>query len=369
MYAVELRNVRKTFGDFVAVEDLTLEIPEGEFVTLLGPSGCGKTTTLRLVSGFLRPDRGTVKFYDQDVTNLPTHKRPIGMVFQNYALFPHMTVHANIAFGLRMKKVPKSEINERVQEALDLVQLPDMGARFPGQLSGGQQQRVALARALVLKPDILLLDEPMSNLDAKLRKEMQIELRDLHRQLRVTTLYVTHDQEEALTLADRLALMNRGAIVQEGSPKEIYETPRTPFVAEFIGKTNRLRGKLAECSPDGTGTFIANTGLTLQVRCQSKRPGAPVMICIRPERIGLSGQSDATREGNILPARVEHVVYVGSLTSYHLQLEGGETLWAEMQNVEDKAAYERGEEVTVCLPVESFNVLDDLSREPYDETI
>lgn len=359
MPVIELENIHKTFGDTKAVDDLSLRLEEGQFVTLLGPSGCGKTTTLRLISGFLKPDRGTVKFYGKDVTNLPSYKRSVGMVFQNYALFPHMTIYKNIAFGLRMRKVDKGKIDRRVNQMLDLTQLHGLGERYPSELSGGQQQRVALARALVIEPDLLLLDEPLSNLDAKLRKEMRIELLKIHNNLGITTLYVTHDQEEGLTLADRLIIMNEGLIVQEGSPKDIYEDPQNSFVADFIGTINRIEGKILESTRNGTATFLSDSALLLKVLCQRrKEEGSPVIVCIRPEKIRLAKARETVSSENSFLGRIEYLVYIGSVTNYYIRLENGEELRVDKQNIRSENLFNRGEEVNVILPKASFVILD-----------
>jgi spermidine/putrescine transport system ATP-binding protein len=244
VYAVELREVSKRFGEVEAVHQVSLQIREGEFFSLLGPSGCGKTTTLRMIAGFERPDAGEILIRGQRMNEVPPFHRPVNTVFQHYALFPHMTVFENVAFGLEMKRLPREEIRRRVAEALRLVRLTGLENRYPRQLSGGQQQRVALARALVNRPAVLLLDEPLGALDLKLRKEMQLELKNLQHQVGITFIYVTHDQEEAMTMSDRIAVMNQGRVLQVGTPVEIYERPATRFVADFIGETNFLEGRL-----------------------------------------------------------------------------------------------------------------------------
>ncbi len=252
MPEVKLLNVTKRYGKVAAIDSLTLFVNEGEILTLLGPSGCGKTTTLRCIAGFAMPDSGQIYIGNQDVTRLPPEKRDIGFVFQNYALWPHMTVYQNIAFGLKLRKLSKSEIDKRIQEILSLVKLHGMESRFPRQLSGGQQQRVALARALALRPRVLLLDEPLSNLDAKLREEMRFEIRDLQRQFRITTVYVTHDQAEALVLSDRIAILNQGRLMQLGTPVEVYDYPANRFVADFIGLCNFFEAEVVEQTLDST---------------------------------------------------------------------------------------------------------------------
>jgi len=257
MARLDIDRLVKRYGDFFAVKDVSLSVADGEFLVLLGPSGCGKTTTLRMVAGFIEPTAGEVKLGGSNVTLLPPWKRNAGMVFQSYALFPHLTVAQNVAFGLEMRKLPKVEVDKRVEEALALVRLAGFGARLPRQLSGGQQQRVALARALAIRPDVLLLDEPLSNLDAKLRQEVRVEIRELQKQLGLTTVMVTHDQEEALTMADRLVVMNEGAVHQVGTQRDLYERPADRFVAGFVGRSTFLDGTV-----EAPGRFRSDGGLT-----------------------------------------------------------------------------------------------------------
>src|SRR5215468_2401205 len=277
MADLALAHLSKRYGDFYAVRDVSLKIADGEFLVLLGPSGCGKTTTLRMIAGFIEPSAGHVALAGQDVTLLPPWKRNAGMVFQSYALFPHMTVAQNIAFGLEMRKLARAEIERRVEEALALVRLSGFGARLPRQLSGGQQQRVALARALAIRPDVLLLDEPLSNLDAKLRQEVRVEIRELQRQLGLTTVMVTHDQEEALTMADRLVVMNEGSVHQVGNQRDLYERPADRFVAGFVGRSTFLAGTV-----EAPGLF--QTDGKLRVRCPAGPTGKAV-LALRPERV------------------------------------------------------------------------------------
>ncbi|MEO8751778.1 MAG: ABC transporter ATP-binding protein [Casimicrobiaceae bacterium] len=289
MSFLALDRVRKTFGSAVAVDDMTLDIDQGEFVSLLGPSGCGKTTTLQMLAGFLTPTAGAIRLEDKNLVTVPSNKRGLGIVFQSYALFPHMTVAQNVAFGLEMRNMPRADCARRVTEVLELVGLGAYAPRFPRQLSGGQQQRVALARAISIRPHILLLDEPLSNLDAKLREEMQIELRQIQRQLGTTTVLVTHDQSEAMALSDRIVVMNKGRVEQIGRPDETYELPKTAFVANFLGKTSLLRGTVSEA---GAHVAIGDGGWTV-----TRAPQGPVVVTIRPEKIafgaynadGLSG--------------------------------------------------------------------------------
>lgn len=277
---VLLSGVSKSFGSFTAVSDLNLAVAAGEFLTLLGPSGCGKTTTLNMIAGFEFPDAGLIELDSRDVTTVPPFLRNVNTVFQSYALFPHMTVAQNVAFGLRVQKATKGEIKERVAEALALVQMDTFADRYPKQLSGGQQQRVALARAIVLKPEVLLLDEPLGALDLKLRKEMQVELKHLQQKLGITFLFVTHDQEEALTMSDRIVVMNRGKIEQIGTPAEVYERPRTRFVAEFIGETNILPGDVLHAG-SAQGSLIS----LRPERIEAARDGAPSVTATVADRI------------------------------------------------------------------------------------
>ena len=282
MAEVELRDVDKFYGDLQVVRGVSFTLRDREFLALLGPSGCGKTTTLRMIGGFIRTDGGQILIDGKDMTDVPPERRPTAMVFQNYALWPHMTVGDNIAFGLKLRKVPKVQIAERVRRMLDVVRLEGVEQRYPSQLSGGQQQRVALARALVLGPDILLLDEPLSNLDAKLRVRMRDEIRRIQQELQITTIYVTHDQEEALTMADRIAVMNKGVIEQLGDSGDIYDRPETPFVADFIGQSNFFDATL-EGGPEG---MVVRAGaLVIPVDAAGLGVGTPVTVSIRPEDI------------------------------------------------------------------------------------
>ena len=319
-YTVELHGLVKRYGSTTALDDVSLGIRPGEFFTLLGPSGCGKTTTLRSVAGFVTPDQGEVLIDGEVVTTVPPHRRRVGMVFQHYALFPHRTVTQNVSFGLRMHRVPKDEITRRVVEALMLVQLPDHGGRYPRQLSGGEQQRVALARALVTRPAVLLLDEPLGALDKKLRDHMKIELKRLQREVGITTIYVTHDQEEALTMSDRIAVMHRGRLEQVATPRGLYEAPATAFVAGFIGNINLLTG---EATGHGTvdchGLKIATTGFAT--------PGARVVVALRPERVRLVTHGSLD---NSHAMTIAHVVYQGETVRYVLRSETG----LELQAVE-----------------------------------
>jgi spermidine/putrescine ABC transporter ATP-binding subunit len=320
---VELRGVGKRYGSARALDDLTLEVRAGEFFTLLGPSGCGKTTALRSIAGFVTPDAGEVWIKGGRVDGLPPHRRRVGMVFQHYALFPHRTVAQNVAFGLRMQRVPRDEIARRVEEALALVQLPGHGARFPRQLSGGEQQRVALARAVVTRPTVLLLDEPLGALDKKLRERMQVELKRLQREIGITAIYVTHDQEEALTMSDRIAVMRGGRLEQTGSPLEIYERPRSAFVADFIGTTNLLRGRLVH--HDGRVASVVCAGAELRVADTGPGAAGEVVIALRPEKVALDA---AAALDNALSASITQLVYMGDTMVYSLRTDEGIELLA-----------------------------------------
>lgn len=328
--SIEFRAVSKRFGPVVAVSDLSLRVQPGEFVTLLGPSGSGKTTSLLMVAGFEFPDTGEIFIDMKAITFEPAHQRKIGMVFQNYALFPHMTVFRNIAFPLEMRGVRRQEIERRVEEALDLVRLGGYGRRYPRQLSGGQQQRVALARALVFNPPVLLMDEPLGALDKKLRDEMQSEIKRLQRQLRITILYVTHDQEEALTLSDRVAVMNEGRFEQVGSPTDIYERPANRFVADFLGESNFLTGEVFPAEA-GVGQVRVAPGVVLPVLEASERPvGAKVVVAIRPERITFCGSPESPHSEII--GKVTEAIYVGNSIRYVVALQGGGQIVVREQN-------------------------------------
>jgi spermidine/putrescine transport system ATP-binding protein len=332
--SIELRQVRKLYGSVVAVADVSLAVARGEFLTLLGPSGCGKTTTLRMIGGFELPTGGEVYIDGEPMGDRPPYRRNVNTVFQNYALFPHMSVGQNVAYGLTMKRVPKAERVRRVAEALEMVRLPHVEKRKPSALSGGQQQRVALARALINRPAVLLLDEPLGALDLKLRKAMQLELKALNREIGATFVYVTHDQEEALTMSDRIAVMSEGRILQIGSPAEIYERPRSRFVADFIGQTNFLSGRLVRRSEGVTEVEIAGSGV-LQVVSPPGEAGDhldPVTVAVRPERTQLVGATDPVGDLNVLNGLVREVIYLGTHSQYVVQLPGGETVIVHRQN-------------------------------------
>ncbi|MEV4375893.1 ABC transporter ATP-binding protein [Streptosporangium sp. NPDC049644] len=346
--AIELDGVVKEYvshGEVVqAVKGVTLTIAEGEFFSLLGPSGCGKTTTMRMIAGFEDPSRGNVRLHGQDVTNVPPNKRDVNMVFQSYALFPHMNVWENVAFGLRRKKVAEAEIKRRVGEILEIVDLTGREKRRPREMSGGQQQRVALARALVNKPRALLLDEPLGALDLKLRQAMQIELKRIQREVGITFVYVTHDQSEALTMSDRIAVMNDGMVEQLGTPREIYERPATTFVAGFIGTSNLLSGTV-----DGlrSGFAVLRLGDEDQVLTEggSFAAGEPIAITVRPEKIGISTE-EPTGDLSVVRGVVSEVVYLGLYNSYTVSLAQGAEMTVFQQNALDSTSTaERGDAV------------------------
>ena len=351
---IELSKLTKQFDAVTAVAGIDLHIPAGEFFSLLGPSGCGKTTTLRMVAGFEQPTSGEILLDGTDVAYTPAHERNVNTVFQNYALFPHLNVYDNIAFGLKRAKRPKAEIRERVGNALELVQLPGYEGRKSSQLSGGQQQRVALARALILNPDVLLLDEPLGALDAKLRKALQIELKSLQQEVGITFLYVTHDQEEALTMSDRLAVMKGGHIEQVGVPQEVYEDPETLYVADFLGVSNLMQATIVS---SGTGACrAALEGYELKTRGTNRHVTGEVKIVIRPERIELEVHGSASGQ-NRIPAMVERVVYAGSEIQVIVRAATGEALQALVQNKGGGIPYEQGTPVQLHLPVDALRVL------------
>jgi ABC-type Fe3+/spermidine/putrescine transport system ATPase subunit len=328
--ALELRGLTKHFGASVTVGPIDLVVQQGEFVTLLGPSGCGKTTTLNMIGGFVTPDNGGIRLAGRPVEALPPFRRDLGIVFQDYALFPHRTVAENIGFGLRMRRVGRSEIVRRVNEAMQLVRLDGLGDRRPGQLSGGQRQRVALARALVIQPSLLLLDEPLSNLDLKLREEMRIEISTLQRRLGIAALFVTHDQEEALTMSDRIAVMRGGRIEQLGSAREIYERPASAFIAGFIGSANLIRGTVAAGQHRG-GMLRVETGPG-PVIIEGRGNDDPVLLMIRPERLKLARPTTAPEGANVWPAQVLRTVYMGGRMEIRLRLRDGDTAIAYAVN-------------------------------------
>ncbi len=334
---VELKRVFKSFGADIAVRNLNLAVQQGEFFSILGPSGCGKTTTLRLIAGFESPTSGEILIRDSDMVRVPPFRRPVNTVFQSYALFDHMTVKDNIAFGLKIRRMGAAQVKDRVIEALHLVKMESFANRYPAQLSGGQQQRVALARALVNRPAVMLLDEPLGALDLKLRKQMQVELSNLHRQLGITFIMVTHDQEEALSLSDRIAVMNNGEVEQIGTPSEIYDQPRTPFVADFIGDTNLLSGQVQQLDAT-TLRVMTQSGLQVLVK-DHQRDNAPslsqaVVVSVRPEKIHLS-LAAPTDNANCYRGQVSHVMYLGTHVHCVVRLTSGDMLTVLQPNRSD----------------------------------
>ena len=357
MSYVELEGVTKRYGETLALDVEHLGIEKGEFFALVGPSGSGKTTLLRLIAGFTEPTSGSIRIGGRTVQDLPPYKRDIGMVFQNYALFPHMSVYENVAFGLKVRHLASAETESRVKELLGLVRLPGMERRRPQQLSGGQQQRVALARALVTRPRLLLLDEPLGALDKKLRTAMQVELRQIQREVGITTVFVTHDQEEALTLSDRIAVINEGKVVQLGRPAEVYDRPATRFVADFLGQSNLLPGKVASHE---AGRMRVSTPTGLQIVARSDRPvasGAQVTVAVRPEKIRLS--TERPTRSNVFEAEVVHIVYLGTSVTYHLKLSEGTAMIAFDRNEGSSGTYEVGTSVFAAWDEENSLVMLD----------
>jgi spermidine/putrescine transport system ATP-binding protein len=357
---VELQQVTKRFGDFTAVDNVSLEIHDGEFFSLLGPSGCGKTTCLKMIAGFELPTSGAIKIAGETMGDTPPYRRAVNTVFQNYALFPHMTVFENVAFGLEMKRVARAEIKPRVMETLEMVRLPQLADRKPRQLSGGQQQRIALARALVNRPRVLLLDEPLSALDLKLRKAMQLELKALQQQVGITFVFVTHDQEEAITMSDRIAVMSDGVVAQIGEPLEIYERPSNRFVADFIGETNFIEGEVAGIDEAQT---IVSLGNGVNVSARGNREvtmGQAVTVAIRPEKISLL-PAGSTPNDQTVPAVIQESVYIGTDTRYTVRVAERHAVVARIQNVTSDLIANRpfrpGDQVFLSWTVDSAMVL------------
>jgi iron(III) transport system ATP-binding protein len=353
MTTIRLENVTKNFGATRAVDQVSLTIAAGELFFLLGPSGCGKTTLLRMLAGFVEPDAGAVYFDAQAMTGVPPRRRGTGMVFQSYALWPHRTVAGNVAYGLEVRGLARAEINRKVQDALKLVRLEGLEQRRPAQLSGGQQQRVALARALVIQPRVLLLDEPLSNLDARLRVEMREEIRRIHQETGLTMVYVTHDQKEALALADRIAIMHRGRLVQVGTPREVYTRPVSRFVADFIGDSNFLEGTVRAVGPDGRAVVSTPLGVLTGISANGLPGVGQTAVCsIRPEALALDGPAD----GNRITATVERVAFLGEILYVHLRADGQVPLLAlGLQGGWHR--WQPGATVTLTVPPEQVVVL------------
>jgi len=351
MARLELQGLSKTYGDVAAVGGIDLDIAQGELVVLLGPSGCGKTTTLRMIAGFVAPTAGAIRLAGKDITHRPPWKRNTGLVSQSYALFPHMTARDNVAFGLRMRRLPDATIAAKVAEVLRLVRLEGLSERLPRELSGGQQQRVALARALVIEPLVLLLDEPLSNLDAKLRAEVRVEIRDLQRKLGLTTVMVTHDQEEALTMADRLVVMSHGKVQQIGTQRELYEHPANAFVAGFVGRTNFLLGHV-----EAPGVFRTESGLGIRCTDGASRNGRT--LAVRPERLSIVADVDASAD-NSFPGTVEFAAYLGGILEYHVRLTPADRLLVQTPNKQGDHAHAVGDRVHLQWPAQASLVLAD----------
>ena len=351
---IQLKDIVKRFGTLEAVSHVSLEIQDGELFTLLGPSGCGKTTILRLIGGFNKPDNGEIYFDGKPVTPIPPYERNIGMVFQNYALWPHMTISNNITYGLKLKKLPKAEIADKVSHVLKLVNLVGLEKRYPGQLSGGQQQRVALARALVLNPDVLLLDEPLSNLDAKIRVQVRAEIRKLQKELGITTIYVTHDQEEALTLSDRIAVINLGKLLQIGSPRDLYERPHNPFVADFIGINNLIPGNVQEINTAEKWVRVqTKVGPLLCTSDEQYKPGDRCMISVRPETASIRQSEDTQKEFNRIAGTVSFASYIGNTIRYDVEINSEIIFKVDIQNPWGYQPFSIGEKVYVSFPIKT----------------
>jgi spermidine/putrescine ABC transporter ATP-binding subunit len=355
MPGLDIANIRKTFGEVVAVDNISLSINEGELFFLLGPSGCGKTTLLRIIAGFTEPDAGTIGFAGNNLLNTPVEKRNIGMVFQNYSLWPHMTVLENVAYGMKMRNVARDEITKRAKAALEMVDMRGLEQRKPGALSGGQQQRIALARALVYEPSLLLLDEPLSNLDAKLRKDMRNEIRKLHRRLGITMVYVTHDQEESAALADRIALLIDGRVVQVGTPQDIYRNPQSRYAAEFFGRANIFPVTVSEICEHTARLLFGKQAI--QATAPEKAPpakGASVAALVRPESISFASQGDGA---NILRGKLLSHEFSGPVENFTVDIDGTQVL---MMSVYAPHEHERpaiGQEIAISFPPEAVHLI------------
>lgn len=356
MAYLSIRDLSKQFHGNTILDQIQIDVEQGTFLSLLGPSGCGKTTVLRLIAGFEKPDRGEIYIGNQKINDIPVHKRNIGMVFQSYALFPHMTVEQNIAYGLEQRKMSKPQIKNEVAQVIEMVRLKGFEKRKPKQLSGGQQQRVALARALVLKPSLLLLDESLSALDKRLRVEMQVELREIQKHVGITTIFVTHDQEEAMTLSDQMAVMKDGRIMQVGTPEMLYEQPANMFVASFLGESNSIQAALLE-QHEGQAAFRINGDV--QIRVPSERvlhPNHPYTLCIRPEKVAL--RAEEPQGGNHLKGRVHFITYVGNFRIYRIDVLGQE--WkVQVQNDTEGQRFAVGDEVVLSWDSKHMLILND----------
>jgi ABC-type Fe3+/spermidine/putrescine transport system ATPase subunit len=357
---LSVENITKRFGSALAVDRLSFTLGKGEFLSLLGPSGCGKTSSLRMIAGFLIPDQGRILLRGRDITDAPPYRRDVGLLFQSYALFPHMSVFDNVAFGPKMRRERKAQIRERVRWALDLVRLPGFDERRPYELSGGQQQRVAVARVLAAGASVLLLDEPFSNLDAKLRKAMQDDLRELQQRLGIPTLHVTHDQEEAMSLSDRLIIMNEGRVEQEGTPEAVYRTPDTAFVAEFMGRCNRLSGRIVidGLAPGTAALELEGVGRLLLP--WTAPPSANATVFVRPEHIAATLAGGFRDRANVISGEVKRRVFLGSLSSLHVMLADGRELVLQEQNpAEGPTRYLVGARLDLHIPTHCLKPMVD----------
>ena len=354
--AVELHNVTLAYGDFVAVKDVSLSIRKGEFVTLLGPSGCGKTTILRSIAGLVQPTGGEIIVAGRRIDNIPIHKRNIGLVFQNYALFPHKSIFDNIAFGLKYRGVEKSAIAQKVKRALDMVRLPGVEKKLPSEMSGGQQQRIALARAIVIEPDVLLLDEPLSALDANLREEMRTELKIIQREVGITTIFVTHDQEEALAMSDRIVVMNKGEVEQEGTPEEVYRRPESRFVASFLGQSNLLGGRIVAIK-DGQARIQLDNGPEIKaIAPPTARVGAAVTTVVRAQRVAVGADAASA---NTMTGRIAAAAYLGGTAAYFIDAEG---VRLQANVTIDDRIWREGETVSVAIAPSDWLLLDEAGK-------
>jgi putative spermidine/putrescine transport system ATP-binding protein len=355
---VRFQNVQKSYdGVSLVVQNLDLDIGRGEFLTMLGPSGSGKTTTLMMLAGFEPPTQGEIYLHGKPISKMPPHKRGIGMVFQNYALFPHMTVAENLAFPLKVRGFSKSEIKEKIDRALDMVELPTFGDRRPGQLSGGQQQRIAVARALVFEPDLVLMDEPLGALDKQLREQMQYEIKHLHDRLAITVVYVTHDQSEALTMSDRIAVFNNGTIQQLSRPDELYERPCNSFVAQFIGENNRLKGVVEELGSDNCCTVRLTSGDTVKASAISvSKKGEQTLLSLRPERVEINPQNGSLT--NVLDGKIEEIIYLGDHMRTRLSVAGNTDFIVKVPNRQRDSGLKEGAKVKIGWTTEDCRALD-----------
>jgi putative spermidine/putrescine transport system ATP-binding protein len=355
---VEFTEVQKSYdGETLVVKDLNLSIARGEFLTMLGPSGSGKTTTLMMLAGFESPTHGDVKLDGRTLNNVPPHKRDIGMVFQNYALFPHMSVYENLAFPLQVRKMSKSEVETKVKKALDMVQLGGFGTRRPSQLSGGQQQRVALARALVFQPTLVLMDEPLGALDKQLREHMQLEIKHIHESLGVTVVYVTHDQSEALTMSNRIAVFNDGIIQQLASPPDLYERPENAFVAQFIGENNKLMGKVQHTNGENACTVVLDSGDEVQaLPVNIAGAGSATLLSLRPERVTIGPEAGSLP--NIFDAEVQELIYLGDHIRTRVKVCGHDDFVVKVPNAQAHAALREGAAVKLGWSIEDCRALD-----------